>query len=610
MSYKLEEAGRTGVINGVQFALRNVTAGHSTLANAHNIAGLLTESASAKLASPIYIHPSQLTGGEGVIRAWAKSGQAQSNHPNPWSGGWWHLRDIVEQKKMAAWALLDMAARNRITVLKNRYLKSKRQTERGEQENPYAYIIAPEQHDPLTTIKLIDKLLLQGIEVKQASREFTAAGIKCPKGSYIISLAQPKMAAIKVLLGQTLYPDDEFTRQTDGTPLLPGDVATDSLNEFMGINVKSIDTKFEADLKVIKEIAIPKGKLTGSTSTGGYILDGRLNDSFKACNQLLSRGIKVKRLDEAVIVKDQVLPPGAFFISIPDKNAEKDLKEIAADTGIDFQALDGKPKAKSHEINQPRIGVFQRYWGGNMEEGWTEWVLEEFGFAYTILKDADIKNGSLSDKFDVIVLPSDTTPFITGDEKELEKWFEERGSRMGISMTTYPPEYRSGIGEDGTKALKSFVEDGGTLVPFNETSNYAVEHLKLPVKNVVKDLPTKEYANGGSTINLCVDNGHPLGYGMPESSQILVRANSPVFSIAPAAFNERCEVIIGYPVERDPRQNLLRSGWLIGEELLYGKIAMLSVNQGKGKVILIGFSPQFKGQTHSTFKILFNCLLG
>ena len=181
---------------------------------------------------------------------------------------------------------------------------------------------------------------------------------------------------------------------------------------------------------------------------------------------------------------------------------------------------------------------------------------------------------------------------------------------MGISMTSYPPEYRSGLGEEGTQALKGFIEEGGgTLLSFNEAGNYAIEHLKLPVKNVVKDLPPKEYANGGSTLNLSVDNRHRLGYGMPESSQILVRANSPVFSIVPTNYNERCEIIVRYPAERDSRQNLLQSGWLIGEEKLYGKIAMLSVKQGKGGVVLTGFSPQFKGQTHATFKMLFNCLI-
>jgi hypothetical protein len=608
MAYKLEEAGITGVINGVQFVSRNTSAGHGTVVNPHNIAGFFTESASAKLATPVYIHSNQIKGGEGVIRNFAKSGQAQGNYPHLWSGGWWHLRDIVDQQKIAAWALLEMAARHWETVLRNHCLKASRQTERGAEGRPYAYVIPPEQHDALTTQKLIEKLLRHGIEIQKAKEEFMVNNVRYPQGSYVVFLGQPKMAMIKILLGRTLYPDDEFTRSPDGTPMLPGDVATDTLGEFMGIDVKPIDTKFEGDFESIRKTTKPTGKLVG-TAKSGYILDGRLNDSFKACNRLLDKGIQVRRLNEEVTVNGEVLPPGAFFIPTTNSNDETALKKIAADTGIDFQALDRKPKARSHRIKQLRVGIYDRYWGGNMEAGWTEWVLEEFNFPYTILKDADIKKGNLSNRFDVIILPSDTTAFITGDEKELEKWFEERGSRMGISMTSYPPEYRSGFGEEGTKALASFVERGGTLLAFDESCSYAIEHLKLPVTNAVKDLSKKDYGCGGSTLNLIVDNHHPLGYGMPVRSQVLVRANNPIFDLKPSSFNERFQVIIRFPEERNPELPLLQSGWLIGEEKVLGKTAMLSYRQGKGEIILIGFSPHYKGWTHATFKLLFNCVL-
>lgn len=608
MAYKLEEAGREGVINGVQFAMRNTNAGHATMANPHNINGFFTESASTKLATPIYVHPNQITGGEGVIRNFAKSSQAQSNYPHLWSGGWWHLRDIVEQQKIAAWALLDMAARNRKTVLKNRYLKAKRQTERGEQGKPYAYVITPGQHDVLTAVKLVQKLLLQGIEVKRARQEFTADGTKYPEGSYIIFLAQPKMAAVKIFLGRTLYPDNEFTRLPDGTPLLPGDVATDALNEFMGVSVKPIDSRFEGDFEVVKEVIKPAGKIVGESKIG-YIFDGRLNDSFKVCNRLFSKGIPVVRLDEGVSIGGNALPPGAFLVSPVPADTKTALKKMATDSGIKFHALENELEAKRRETKQLRVGMYQRYWGGNMDEGWTEWTLEQFDFPHTALKDDDIKKGNLSSDFDIIILPDDSTGFITGDEKELEKWFEERGSLTGISMDSFPPEYRSGLGEEGTQALESYVEEGGTLLVFNEACNYAIEHFKLPVKNEVKDIPKRDYGCGGSTLNLIVDNYHPLGYGMPAISQILVRSNSPVFSLAPTNFNERCEIIVRYPEERDPERSLLQSGWLIGEERLYGKTAMLSVSYGRGKVILMGFSPQFKGWTHATFKLLFNCLL-
>jgi len=264
MAYKLEEAGKTGVVTGIQFPVRHTMAGLSGAVILHNLSGFLTESASAKLATPVYVHPDQLAGGEGPIRGFAKKRQAQVNFPHPWEGGWWHLRDVVEQIKIGAWAMLDMAARNKETVLKNRYLKAIRQTERGEKDKLYAYVILPAQHDPLTTIKLVQKLLTLGIEVKRARKEFTIDGLKYPEGSYALFLAQPKMAAVKTLLGRTAWPDNEWTRLPDGTPT-GADLMTSTLNEFMGVSVKPIDTRFEGDFEVIKEIKKPAGQLVGES---------------------------------------------------------------------------------------------------------------------------------------------------------------------------------------------------------------------------------------------------------------------------------------------------------------------------------------------------------
>jgi len=607
MAYKLEEAGKTGVTTAPMHYQAVCISGHSTAVLMHNVTPFLTESASAKLATPIYIHLDQIAGGKGVIMdGFAKKGQAQNDYPHPWEGGWWHLRDVVEQIKIGSWAMLDMAARNKETVLKNRYLKAKRQTERGEKSKPYAYVITAVQHDPLTTIKLVERLLLLGIEVKRSQKEFTIEGLKYPEGSYVIFPAQPKMGAVKNLLGRTAYPDNEWTRQPDGAPIAPFDVSTHTINEFMGVSVKPIDTRFEGDFEVIKEVSKPVGKLIGE-SKAGYIFDGRLNDNFKVVNQLLSKGIIVERLDEAVTVRGESLPAGAFLVSA---DGEVALKNIAADSGSKFYALDKKLAAKTHKITQLHVGMYQRYWGGNMAEGWTEFVLEQFGFPYTLLKDNDIKKGNLSKNFNVVILPSDSTGFITGDEKKLEKWFEERGKAMGAtSAAYYPPEYRSGLWEEGTEALKSFVEEGGTLLALNEACNYAIEYFDLPVKNVVEDISSKDYFCPGSTLNLTVNNCHPLGYGMPEDSQVLVTNNSPVFSLEPSNFGERCEIVVRYPEEPDLERSLLQSGWLIGEEKMYDKAAMLSVKLGKGKVVLIGFDFSFRGQTHGVFKLAFNCLM-
>ncbi len=188
IAYKLEENGKTGIINAAQFSGWGHFGWH-WITPFHNIAGMLTESASAKLATPIYIHPEQLRGGGRQFPEY----KAQTTFPHPWPGGWWRLRDIVEQQKIGSWALLDLAARNKETVLWNAYLKAKRQTERGAQGKPRAYIIPQNQHDTLTAVKMINTLLMSGVEIKQAKEAFNVCGVIYPEGSFVISLAQPKI---------------------------------------------------------------------------------------------------------------------------------------------------------------------------------------------------------------------------------------------------------------------------------------------------------------------------------------------------------------------------------------------------------------------------------
>ncbi len=579
IAYKLEEAGKSGILNAAQYPGWGHFGWH-WITPFHNIAGMLTESASARLASPLYIHPEQLRGGSRQFPAY----EAQTTFPNPWPGGWWRLRDIVEQKKISAWALLDLAARNKETVLWNAYLKAKRQTERGTQGKPKIYIVPITQHDPLTAVKMINTLLLSGIEIQQAQKEFNASGVIYPKGSFVISLAQPKMGLIRNLLGQTFYADNDWTRSADGSPRRPYDLATHTMNEFMGVRVDPLNEKIEGDFQILKGQVPVSGKV--ETGGNGYYLDGRLNDSFKAVNLLHERGISVRRADKAV----SGLRPGDFIIS---KGKEAVLQDIAEQTGVDFKALKNKIKEGAHQVQKPRIGMYQRYYGGNMDEGWTRLVLEKFSFPYTSLKDAEIKKGDLIKKYDVIILPDDSAAIIMG----------EITGRYRRYFSSVPPEYRSGIGREGVEALKTFVEKGGILVTLGGATRFAIEKFGLSVRNTVENLDSKEFFCPGSTVKVNIDNNHPLGYGMPEEGLVLFRG-SPVFAVSSGQNSENYETVARYQ-ERD----LLRSGWLIGEEHLSNMPAMLNVKQGEGRIVLIGFRPQHRCQTHGTFKLLFNALI-
>jgi len=585
IAYKEEEAGLSGIINMSQYSGWGHFGFH-WITPFHNIAGMLTESASAKLATPLYIDPSQLQGGARGLPTYAE----QTNFPNPWPGGWWRLRDIVERQKVSAWALLDLAARNKETVLWNAYLKAKRQTERGAQGKPAAYVIPAVQHDPLTAVKLVNKLLVQGIEVKQAPKGFTAAdGMSYPSGSYFIPLAQPKMGLIRYLLGRTFYPDNDWTRAKDGSPMRPYDMATDTMFEFMGVRVDALDNAVKGDFPKLTAPVPAVGKVTRGAF--GYVFDGRLNDSFKAASLLIDKGVTVRRVDQA----GDGLRPGDFYVAA---GQEAVMADIARQTGVDFAALKSEVKQANHEVKRMRAGMYQRYSGGNMDEGWTRFLLEQFSLPYTTLMDAEIKKGDLNVKYDVIILPDDSTAMITGERAA------PSGGERGRPMSSVPPEYRSGIGNEGVEALKAFVQKGGVLVTLGQATGFAIEKFGLPIRNALANMSSKEFWCPGSTLKVKFDNSRSLAYGMPSEGLVVFLGGNPAFEITPNDYNERYEAIVTY-ADRD----LLQSGWLIGEENLAKKAGMIAAKYGEGTVVLIGFRTQHRAQTHSTFKLLFNALI-
>jgi len=581
IAYKLEGNGKQGILNAAQFPGWGHFGWH-WITLFHNMAGMLTESASASLASPLYIHLDQLQAG---ARAFPEY-EAQSTFPNPWPGGWWRLRDIVENKKISAWAMLDLAARNRETVLRNAYLKAKRQSERGAAGSPNAVIIPSVQHDPLTMTKMINTLLQSGIEIQKAKDDFMVGSYHYPKDSYLISFAQPKMGLIRNLLVETLYADNVWTRDRGGSPMQPYDLSTHTMHEFMGVHVNPIDAKPEGKFVPLKSAEPMEGFI--HSGKNGYVLDGRLNDSFKAVNLLLNKKITVHRVTQAT----GDLRVGDFIVK---KGSQEVLSRIAKETGVSFNALNTYPSQGIKKVKRGRTGMYQGYYSGNIDEGWTRMVLEQFAFPYTSLMDAEILKGELEETYDVIVLPSNDPCMITGNIPE------EYKQRFSVD---YPKKFLSGIKKEGVENLKTFVNNGGTLVALADATKFAIDAFELKVQNVIENVSSRmEFFCPGSTLKAHFTNNDPLAYGMPEEGLVLFRS-SPTFRIKSGRNNDHYKTIVRY-VDK----NVLQSGWLISEKRIAKKAGMVEAKVGHGRVILIGFRTQHRCQTHGTFKLLFNTMI-
>jgi hypothetical protein len=297
------------------------------------------------------------------------------------------------------------------------------------------------------------------------------------------------------------------------------------------------------------------------------------------------------------------------------------LESVAKQTGVDFMPLRSAVTVGVHDMKRQRVAMYQRFGGGNIDEGWSRLVLEQFNFAYKSIFDPEIKAGSLNDKYDVLVFPSDSTQTITGEAAAAggaaaggrggrgggggaaaPAPVAEGGRGGGGRGGNTPPEYRTGLGAEGVNAIRDFVQKGGTLVTLNTATAFPVDRLGIGVRNVLAGKSTKEFWCPGSTLRVTYDNTNPLAYGMP-SHGLALYLGSPAFEItAPAA--ESYQTVVRYE-DRD----LLESGWLVGEENLARKAAVVTAKLGQGRVVLIGFPAQHRAQTHGTYKLLFNALV-
>ena len=567
---RLTAAGKAGVATHIIFDNYSPSLSYG---NYHGSVDLLSEAASCKFATPVEIKEEDLKTRDGFDpkrRTW--------NHPLPWQGGQWTLRDIVEYDKIAALAFLEHAARGRESWLRQ-FLDLQRRVV-GRDEAPRAYLIPARQDDPSSCAELLATLARGAVEIAEATAPFEADGVRYPEGTRIVDLRQPAGNFAKTLLEIQRYPD--LRLWPDGPPQPPYDIAGHTLPLQMGVAWVEAKQLSPVETRSITGGFRPAGALVG-TGAAAYAIAPNTNSSAAALNHLLAAGVPVYRTKERL--PDGGFPPGTIIFS---PHAAVDPVALVADFGVTVQRLSLAPLTESClEQRAPRLGLYQS-WKPAIDEGWTRFILEEYGFPYTTLHDADIRNGDLAARFDTIVIPQQGRDDILEGNKEKNDYKEP-----------YPPEYVGGLGDLGVDALRRFVEAGGTLVALDSACEAVIKGLWLPVRNTLEGIDRKEFYCPGSLLRIIVDPVHPLGWGL-RREETAVFINSPAFEIT----NGGGTVIARYPLS-DP--NL--SGWILGAKHLADRAALAEIPFGAGRAILIGFRPQFRAQARGTYKVLFNAIL-
>ena len=540
----------------------------------------------------------------------------QSLYASPWPPGRWRLRDAVDYMETASFSVIEFAAKYKESLLFDRYQAGRDQIALGKKKAPYAYFVPREQRDPVAAVELLRRVAFGGVRVSELSAPVTVGAETFPAGTWVVPTDQEFAAMAREVLDLQRYPD--LRQYPGGPPERPYDAAGWSLPLQMGVRVVSATSPLtdaaRSSMTLVGAPPEPKVKPTpynaaltsdaapfDSVPGAGFdtdpaaaaivpsagrisglgemlVVDPAQNNAFRALNRAWEQGATVQA---------SAGPSGA-----PIRYAIRGLTAAAQDDLVKALARQAERASftPGRSVKRPRIGLYQP-WTGSMDEGWTRWVLEQYGFSFVTIHPEDFKS-PLADKVDIVIVADDARVPVAG---------AQTGGRGGRGGGPVRPEYGYQLAPADLQAFEQFIRGGGTLVCLSNASTFAIQQLKLPVKNVVAGLRGEEFFLRGSIVEVTTDPTHPVMAGMPEKAAVFVDG-SPVFETQDGFTGT---VLARYQESGSP----LLSGYLIGESHLQGKAAAVDVQLGDGHVVLIGFRPEWRGQPFGTFRVLFNAAM-
>jgi hypothetical protein len=609
----------------------------------HNMIGLLTEIIGNPTPEKVPLVPERLI--------------PNGATPNPVVPQEWHFRQSIDYSVSLNYAVLDYAARYRNQLLYNIYRMGQNSIERGNADHwtfyprfidtiklahkgekkeetgaagegggefsfgredtisvkyynavlkdarlrdARGYILPADQPDFPTAVRFINALILSGIEVQQATTDFTVGGKHYPAGSYIVKTAQAFRPHVIDMFEPQDHPND--FQYPGGPPIRPYDAAGWTLAFQMGVAFDRIMDGFEGPFRQLPYGELqspPKGMAVAGKA--GYLIDPRINNAFVAVNDLLKAGLKVYRLP------DSKPAAGAFYIPAAAK-AQAILEKDAADFGITVKGIDEAPAATT-PVAPMRIAIWNNY-GGSIPSGWMSWLMEQYHFPYEFVYSQAIDAGNLRKKYDVIIFPTGAIPD-TGKPKNARRGgYEPKPPKPEEMPAQFRPWLGKITGDTSVPQLKKFLEEGGQIVTIGTSTNLAY-HLQLPVqsalmeknsKGELKPLAGAKYYIPGSLLTADLDLTAPENFGMPAKNDVYFD-RSPVFKFTDAAGSAQLKKLMWFSTPRP-----LHSGWAWGQQYLENGIAAFTAPVGKGRLYAFGPEITFRGQSHSTFKLLFNQL--
>ncbi len=589
----MTEAGLAGVCHSYIFD--DYWPGSTETSLWKNVISMLTEMASVKDATPVFVEPNELAVYGKGLSEYKKS----INMPLPWPGGWWRLSDMVEYEIASLRSILKTASLNRREILMFQNDLCRKEVKKGLTEPPFYYVLPLGQKDRSELVGTVNLLREHGIKVYRLSGPAVLEGRSFSAGDIVVPLAQPFRPFIKEVMEKQEYPVRHYT--PDGELIKPYDITSWSLPLHRGIQALEIGSRsadLESLLVEVGEDFSLKKDIPPDFRAAGLSADN--NESFRAVFEALKLGLKVERLEEETACGGIKLPKGSFILT-----AEPRLRPILEKLTVPPVFLAEPTTAKTRRLALPRIALVETYFH-DMDAGWTRFVFDSYSVPFSVLRPGDFETADLAKNFDTIVFPDAEKSIL------LEGRYKARDEEY---LADYPPEFTKGIGKKGMEKLAAFLDSGGTILSWGSSTPLFIgkleiprgkeekEEFQLPVEDVSERMQKAGLYCPGSLLKILLLEDHPLTLGLPREIGVIFNGR-PVFSTSIPIFDMDRRVIGKFP-----EKNILMSGYCEKQELLGDKTGLVWLKKGKGQVVLFAFSPIFRASTQAAYKLLFNALL-
>ena len=587
----LTGAGLKGVSQG--YAFDNYWPGSTETCLWKNVMAFLTEAASVAYATSIYIEPNELSvSGKGLAEY-----EISANMPDPWMGGWWTLNDIINLELVSTKSIIKTASFHKKEILSYTNNLCKKEVNLGASQAPYYYILPQKQHDQGQLLAFVNLMLEHGIQISELNEEVVINQSVFFKGSVVISLNQPFRAFVKEVMENQKFPVRHYSK--DGPMIKPYDITSWSLPLHMGLKSYEINDKVAGltnKLNPIREKIVVDGAVENDADY--VIFPVAQNKSFALAFELMSEGQTVYRLTNDFESSEK----GSFVVKLNAKN--KQLIQDKLKENVVFAEFSSSKIEDLQKLKNPKIGFIET-WNHDMDAGWTRYIFDSHHIPFQLIRPNELKTLDLS-SFDVLVFPSSSKDILLEGKR--------KGSDGSYRPSNLAPEYVAGMGKEGLKRVMEFVQAGGNVVTWGNSTDLFMspmkinngkeeEEFRLPISNISNQLKKKGLYVAGSLATVNVKLDHPLTYGLEEKANVFYRGN-PVFQTSMPGFDVDRRVIASFL-----KDDICPSGFMKNQVLLAKLPAAVWIQKGKGQMVFYSFSPQFRSSTSGVYKFLFNALL-